>query len=126
MKQQFRFSEESSLSVLPVVSEGKCIFFAESETSINDKLVVYDVVNGTFNELDDNYAEKIRTNMISGPLMFSNNRVSLPMVGDDGKLYVGLFDGNLDIIKQPIESSLYYEYSENRLLIFNKEWYRCL
>lgn len=104
MKQQFRFVKKAVYLFCQLVSEGKCIFFAESETSINDKLVVYDVVNGTFNELDDNYAEKIRTNMISGPLMFSNNRVLVTMVGDDGKLYVGLFDGNLDIIKQPIES----------------------
>lgn len=78
---------------------------------------VYDRSNGVWITLDEKYASMVKADKVATSLVFKNERLPLVMEGDDGKTYMAVFDGNLDIAFEPVkEQWAVGGYSDNRLV----------
>lgn len=91
------------------ISEGYCILKA-------DYLVAYNLSTGEFIKMDNKYADRVNMEYLPDVLIFNNNRVALPLIGDDGAEYTALFDTSWNIIGEPVKSNK-FDLSENRFII---------
>lgn len=70
-------------------------------------------------EINKEYNEKIIYNNLPETLVFSNNRIALPLQGKNEKYYIGIFDSKWNLQGELIEisSTANYLYSDDRLIV---------
>lgn len=96
------------------VNENICVLYE----FLREQLLSYDLTTGEFYKLDESYAEKVIWDELPNPLAFFNDRIVLPMKGNDGSRYIVAFDHKWNPIFEPIKAtSNNAAYSGNRIVV---------
>lgn len=97
----------------PIVNENNFIIYSYVESELYN----YKLSNETLYKLDTSYAEKVIWDELPDPLVFHNNKIALPMLGSDGKRYIGIFDSEWNIVCEPIQANSCLGYTEDRFIL---------
>ena len=100
----------------PAVAEGVCVI-QELHDGI---LYIYDVENAEFRKFDGENADRLMLGVIENlenPLVFQNDRLALPLLGNDGKSYVAVYDKQWNQVTAPIQTNQFFPISCDRMLI---------
>lgn len=89
-----------------IISKNNCLLVDDNTISI------LNLDTMELKQLNETYFSRVTENNIH----FDGDYISLPLEGDDSKSYVGLFDLNFNIIKEPIEQ-FGYTFSNGRLAV---------
>ena len=100
----------------PAVADGVCVI----QELYDGILYIYDVENAEFRKFDGENADKLMLGVIKNlenPLIFQNNRLALPLRGNDGKSYVAVYDKQWNQVTAPIQTNHFFPISCDRVLI---------
>ena len=104
-----------------IVKDGICILNYASYNSDfyynRDFILSYDIENDSLYSLDEAYSDKLITDLMPDETVLNSNRLALPLQGDDGELYVAVFDEHLNIILEPTRMDSYRPYADGRMII---------
>lgn len=86
-----------------IIKDGLCLIQVSEYPEKN--FISYDLSTNTFSKMniDAKYADKINWDAIPEHFSFSNNRLVLPLTGDDDNHYIMVLDDNWNIIIQPVQ-----------------------
>ena len=91
-----------------LVSDNYCLIVDD------DSLSVLDLNSGQQSKMDDTYFDKVSkkgTWLSEFKIYIDNDMFSIPLWGDDGEFYIGLFDMNFNLVCDPIRVDTYRNYS---------------
>lgn len=105
-----------------LVSNNYCLLVDGDSYFHGDSLSVLDLNTGKQIKMSDTYFNKVtqKVNWYSEfKIYFDNDVFSVPLWGDDGEFYIGLFDVNCNLLFDPIRVDSYrdYSFSDGRLVV---------
>ena len=105
-----------------LVSNNYCLLVDGDSYFHGDSLSVLDLDTGKQIKMSDTYFNKVtqKVNWYSEfKIYFDNDVFSVPLWGDDGEFYIGLFDVNCNLLFDPIRVDSYrnYSFSDGRLVV---------
>lgn len=105
-----------------LVSNNYCLLVDGDSYFHGDSLSVLDLDTGKQIKMSDTYFNKVTRKVdwySEFKIYFNNDVFSVPLWGDDGEFYIGLFDMNCNLLFDPIRVDSYsdYSFSDGRLVI---------
>lgn len=97
------------------VSDSLCIL----SEYLDDTLCVYDIEKNEFRPFNSKYSDQLLFEYVDnhGNPIFQDDRVALPFEGNDGELYVIIYDSYWNRISDPIQTNYYQTISCDRLVV---------
>lgn len=105
-----------------LISDNYCLVIDGDSYFKKDSISVLDLNTGTQTKMSDTYFDKVKEKVdwySEYKMYFADDVFSVPLWGDDGDFYIGLFDVNCNLISEPIRVDSYtdYSFSDGRLVI---------
>lgn len=95
------------------VKDKACMLWSDFEPY----MICCDLETEEFFLLDDYYLERIDWDVLQSEMGFVNGHIAIPLKGDDKKIYMGLFDKQMNAIVDPMEYNEFVGFSDGRLIL---------
>lgn len=97
---------------VPVLSDGVCVFEYDQKNTLG----LFNIETQKFFKLNK-YTNQLYWDRMPDNLAFTNNCIALPFLGQDGELYVGMFDKEWNVLLEPVLAKSYSGISEGLLIV---------
>lgn len=109
-----------------LVSDDYCLIIDGDSYWGGDSVSVLDLNTGIQTKMEDAYFEKVHQKINwyeEYNIFFENGVFSIPLDGDDGEWYIGLFDTQCNLISDPIQVDSYddYSFSNGRVVVSGRK-----
>ena len=123
----FKPENTDTIIAYSIIFNNYCLIIDGDSYRQGDSISVLDLNTGNQTRMNDTYFDKVKekVNWYSEyKIYFDDNIFSIPLWGDDGEFYIGLFDVNCDLLSDPIRVDSYskYSFSDKRLVAIQDDY----
>lgn len=110
-----------------LISDNYCLVIDGDSIFKGESISVLDLNTGDQTKMSDTYFDKIKNAKMDWyseyEIYFDNDVFSIPLLGDDGEFYIGLFDVNCNLVSDPVRIDSYedYSFSDGRLVVRQRD-----
>lgn len=100
-------------------NEGICLLWRCSSW-VDDKceyMLAYDIQKKSYSGLDSYWLEKIDCENLAENTTFINGYIALPLLGNDGKHYISIFDKSWNNVLEPLACDEFVDFTGKRIVV---------